>query len=565
MSTLTPDYLSIDYSSLITRLKQQLRNSDTFADYNFEGANITILLELLAYVTELNTYFTNKVAKNVHIETADVYEAVNRAARQMGYEPKGAISSTTTLTITLTGAIPGNTYRLYPFSQFECPDEQDENGDTIKFSNTTLYTEVASSSTVIFEDVMVRQGIVKELTGYTGDDLIDNELFLPSNYAYDNNLTDDYPSLEVRINDVAWTRVPDFWDELSAYYTNDDVYMFVYDRYGRSKVVFSTSRNVPTDDDTIDITVLESLGANSNVGANSITAFQTNLIYDEDEGEYIDSEQIIEVVNDTASSGGQDAEDIGTIKENAKASLHTQYRNVTAVDYKAHLQERSDVAVAKAWGEQDVTPAGDITNYNLVYICLYPSLWSTDNINWTSTTFSTTWGLTQAIVVPTTYNSDWTTELSLYLEPRKMISAYETYTVLDLVYFSFDISVRVKRGYDFTLVQTDIINKLQRYFRATNQEFYTIINFNDIVEYLLDISEVGTSDNYDNIKGIRNLNIRDIEVSHTMYENNEVGNYPYYIEDSSTYDGDNQLRRIQLGLNQFPVLAVDTVRVTQED
>jgi hypothetical protein len=563
MSTLTPDYLSIDYSSLITRLKQQLRNSDTFADYNFEGSNIAILLELLAYVTELNTYFTNKVAKNVHIETADVYEAVNRAARQMGYEPKGPISSTTTITLVCTSAVDGNTYRIYPFSQFECPDEQDENGDTIKFANTTLYTIEATASSFSV-DRSVRQGIVKELTGYTGDDLVDNELYLPSSYAYDNDLTDDYPSLEVRVNDVAWTRVGDFWDELSAYYTEDDVYMFVYDRYGRSKIVFSSSRNVPTSDDTIEITVLESLGADSNVGANTITDFQTNLVYNEDESEYIDSDYIT-VTNGTASTGGQDAEDILTIKENAKASLHTQYRNVSAVDYQAHLQERSDVVAAKAWGEQEETPAGDVNNYNLVYISIIPDLWNDNTISYGTSAWTTSWDQTESIMQPTSYSSDWTDELSLYLEPRKMISAYESFSVPDLVYFSFEFSIRIKRGYDFTLVQTDIINKLTYYFRASNVEFNSIINFNDIIEYILDTTEVSTTDNYTYIKGIRNLNIRDIEVTHYVYENNSSGNYPYYVEESDTYEGDNQLRTIQLGLDQFPMLASSTVRVIQED
>lgn len=565
MSTLTPDYLSTDYSTLLTRLKEQLQQSETFADYNFEGANITLLMELVAYIAEMNTFFANKIAKNVHIETADIYEAVNRAARQMGYEPKGPISSSTTVTVTVTGATPGNTYRIFPFSQIECPDELDENGDTIKFANTILYSATPTASEFTL-DVRMRQGTVTELTGYTGDDLVDNELLLPSNYSYDSNLEDLYPSLLLTVNGLEWTRVSDFWDELSAYQTVDNVYMFIYDRYGRSKVVFSSSRNVPATDDIISITVLQSLGADGNVGANTIVQPETEFVYDVDSVAYLDTSQVI-TTNDTTSTGGADAESITTIKEAAKSSLHAQYRNVTDVDYESYLEERSDVVVAQAWGEQEIAPSGSYNNYNKVYLSVIPDVWGSGSIRYSDDTFTVSWGSSatdSTLIIPSGYNTSWMSELSLYLEPRKMISAYETYKLPSLVYFSFDFGVRIKRGYDLTLVQTDIINKLDYWFRDSNQNFNSIINFNDIIEFLLDVTEVSPDDEYSNIKGIRNLNIRDIDINHVIYENNTVGNFPYYVESSTTYRGDNKLRRIQLGYEQFPMLSKTTVRVSQE-
>lgn len=565
MTTLTPDYLSIDYSTLITRLKDQLQDSDTFADYNFEGSNISILIELVAYIAEMNTFFANKIAKNVHIETADIYEAVNRAARQMGYEPKGPISSSTTITVTVTGATPGNTYRIFPFSEIECPTELDDDGDTIKFANTILYSETPTGSEFTMS-VRVRQGIPTELTGYTGNDLVDNELLLPSNYAYDSNLDDTYPSLSLTVNDVEWTRVADFWSELSAYQTEDNVYMFIYDRYGRSKVTFSSSRNVPSSNDVISLTVLESLGADGNVGSGTINQAETEFVYEVESGTYLEPSQVI-ITNGNSSTGGADAEDISTIKQSAKASLHTQYRNVTDVDYESHLEERSDIVVAQAWGEQEIAPSGSYNNYNKVFISVIPTLWGNGSINTTTNDFTVSWGSSATdtgTLVPTAYNSTWQTELSLYLEPRKMISAYEVWKLPDLIYFSFDFSVRIKRGYSFSLIRTDIINKLDYWFRNANQNFNSIINFNDIMEFILDTTQVSSDDNFSYIKGIRNLNLRDINISVNIYENNSVGNFPYYIEEATTYKGDNKLRRIQLGYDQFPELSVDTVRVTQE-
>lgn len=563
MATLNPDYLSIDFSTLIERIKTQLQNSDTFADYNFEGSNIAILIELVAYIAELNTYFTNKIAKNVHIETADIYEAVNRAARQMGYEPKGTVSSRGTVTVTVTAATPGNTYQVLPFTPLECSEVLDDDGNTIKFANTTLYSTSPTASSFEF-DMTVKQGEVVQITGYDGGDLVDNELILPSSYAYDNDLDDDYPALSLTVNGVEWTRISDFYDELSAYYTEDNVYMFVYDRYGRSKIVFNSARNVPSSDDVIALTVLRSLGADGDVFANSIDQPTGNFLYDVDNAEYFSNDNIA-IANSSATVGGADAESIDSIKPNAKAALHRQYRNVTAADYRSHLEARSDVDVGQAWGEQDTTPSGSINNFNRVHLSVIPYQWGDGTIRTSSATLSPDWSTsTGSYLIPSAYDNTWETTLKTYLEPRKIISAYEKFNLPSLVYFAFDIGVRIKRAYTFSEVSTDILNKLEYWFRHTNQDFNSIINFNDITEFILDPTEISDDDNYENVKGIRNLNIREIDVSHTVYEPNEDGNYPYYVEASTAYTGENQLRRIQLGFNQFPKLLKDICRVSQE-
>ena len=107
MAEFIPSYLEIDFLTLVDKFREELKESDVYRDYDFEGANISILIELMSYVGELTTFFTNKIAKNVYLETADVYEAANRLARQIGYEPKGIRSARATLTVAVTGTNPG--------------------------------------------------------------------------------------------------------------------------------------------------------------------------------------------------------------------------------------------------------------------------------------------------------------------------------------------------------------------------------------------------------------------------------------------------------------------------
>jgi hypothetical protein len=562
MPTLVPDYLSVDFTTIIARIKSQLEDSDVFQDYNYEGSNFAVLLELLAYIGELNVYMINKLAKNVHIETADIYEAVNRNARMMGYEPKGPVSSRGTVTVSVTGSTPNNEFIITPFKQLECPTELDADGSSIKFANTTSYTTTPTAAAWTV-DMTVKQGEVTQLTGYKGRDLIDNELLLPANYAYDNDVSDDYPSLEVTIGTDAWTRVSDFYDDLSALQTVDDVYMFIYDRYQRSKLVFNTARNIPAADDDIALTVLKTLGSDGNVAAATITQFPTQFVYDNTGSAWVDVSDIT-LTNADATTGGADAEAISTIKDTAQGQLRAQFRNLTASDYRAHLESRSDVVQANAWGEQDLTPSGAVQEFNRVHLSVIPDAWSPNTIGYTSSIWTTSWNTSGNRMVPSAYHPDYETNLKSHTEARKMISAFEEYDLPNLIYFSFDFGVRKKRTFDMDEISTDLKNKLIYYFRSANQDFGSTINFNDIHEYLMDTTEVSTTDNFTNVKGIRNLNIRDIDVHVTVNEPNTTGNYPQYIEQSSDYIGENQLRKIKLGPNQFPILLSTTVSISEE-
>jgi hypothetical protein len=555
--------LSIDFTTLITRIKQQLADSEVFQDYNYEGSNIAILIELLAYTGELNTYLLNKVAKNVHIESADIYEAVNRNSRMMGYEPKGSISSRGTVTVSVTGSTPGHQYLLNQFTQMECPDETDDDGNTIKYANVLSYTLEPTGSNMLF-NIETKQGEVAELTGYKGSDLVDNQLLLPSNYAYDNDLDDEYPSLEVTVDDLKWTRVSDFYDELSALKTEDDVYMFIFDKYERAKLIFNSARNVPAADSAIALTILASLGSKGNVARGAITGIPTQFIYDNTNDTWLDPATTT-ITNDDPTTGGTDKESIASIKTNAQAGLRSQFRNVTSSDFQASLETRSDVIQGNAWGEQDVAPSGSVQEFNKVYLSVIPDDWDTRTINVTYEPWTTSWDTSAAIMIPSAYNPLYERDLKQYIEPRKMISTYEIFKLPRLVYISFEFGVRKKRTYDFDKISTDLKNKLIYYFRPEAQNFGSIINFNNIVEYLLDTNEVSADDTFNNIKGIRNLNLRDIETNVDINENNIVGDYPYYIELSTAYEGENQLRRIQLGPRQFPILSEETVTVSEEN
>jgi len=555
MTTLRPDYLNLDFSTIIARIKSQMENSTTFADYNYEGSNIAVLIELTAYLGELTTFLANKIAKNVYIDTADIYENIHRLSKLMGYDPKGYLAAQATLSLTVSGGVTERDILSIPAWHQITSTEEDDTGSLIKFCTTQSWSISAGALPYTF-DIDVRQGDVTVLGTYTGDDLLDNELILPQgDYGYDDFLLDEKVSVELVVNDEIWTRVTDFYDEISGLSELTNVYKFEYDKYQRYKVVFSPSRSVPDSDDEIDIVVIATLGLDGEVAAGTITTPDDDMIYNTATGDDLVTSTIT-ATNTLASFGSAEPESVADIKDNAKGAFHSQFRSVTAYDYKTYLESRSDVSVATAWGEKEIAPSGDYSEYNKVHIAVVPYQWSTATID-TSASGTVTDG-----IVPTTYSTGWQSTLSEYLEPRKMLTVYEEWELPDLVYFDFDIGLRVNRTYNFATVRADVINKLEWYFDETNRNFNEEIDFRDIVEFILDIDEVSSTDNFTNVAGIRNLIFRDIDVPNKTVQAYGSTTYPRYTED--TYPGDNTLRTIELGHDQFPALSTAGTTVTEE-
>lgn len=552
-NTFIPNYMDIDFDTMKLRLQSLLSKNNTFRDYNYEGANITLLIELVSYLSAMTTYYGNKIAQNQYIDTAELYETVHMLARLRGYNPKGYISAEATVTVTIAdpsalGIEVGNSVKIPAWKKIGTGD------DTISFATTTDTTETIPLTATITDpytfDIYVKQGDVASYT-YTGNDIIDNKLYLPNyNFDYDSGTSDEYPSIQMLVGNTEWTRLTDFYDVIDELSDVTTTYMFKYDKYQRYYIEFSSLRSVPEKTDVITINLLKSLGVYGNLAAGLITIPEDDFIYNvtkqtTTETEYLTVADNISVTNLTAAIGGDNPETISVIKESSLAATHSQYRNVSKYDYETFLEGRSDIVAAHVWGEQEVSPSGSFEEYNKVYISLIPYSWGESTISYyTSAGYD----------YPIAYSDTWKTTLARYMEPYKMISAWEEFILPEFVYFYYVIGIKVKRTYDFATVRADVYNKLIYYFSSVNRNFGEIISFTDVIDFILDPSYVSEIDDFDQVKGIQTLVIRDINLPlHTVYEPNDSGNYPYYTTEAiGGYE--NNLRHIQLGHTQFPFL-----------
>ena len=55
-------YVNLDFDQIKTSIKDYLRANTNFTDYDFEGSNLSIIIDALAYNTYTTAYNTNMAA-----------------------------------------------------------------------------------------------------------------------------------------------------------------------------------------------------------------------------------------------------------------------------------------------------------------------------------------------------------------------------------------------------------------------------------------------------------------------------------------------------------------------
>ena len=91
------NFANLDFDQIKTTLENYLKDNSTFTDYDFEGSNLSTILDVLAYNTYITSYNANMVANEVFIDSATLRENVVSLARNIGYTPKSRKAAQTTV------------------------------------------------------------------------------------------------------------------------------------------------------------------------------------------------------------------------------------------------------------------------------------------------------------------------------------------------------------------------------------------------------------------------------------------------------------------------------------
>ena len=75
-------FTSLDFDEIKASIKDYIRANTTFTDYDYEGSNLSVLINILAYNTYLTAYNSNMVANEVFLDTATLRENVVALAKK---------------------------------------------------------------------------------------------------------------------------------------------------------------------------------------------------------------------------------------------------------------------------------------------------------------------------------------------------------------------------------------------------------------------------------------------------------------------------------------------------
>jgi uncharacterized phage protein gp47/JayE len=91
---------SLDFDTLKGNFKDYLKNQSVFKDYNFDGSNINVLLDIMAYNSYLNSFYLNMVASEMFLDSAQKYESVISHAKELNYAPRSAHAAVSNVSFT---------------------------------------------------------------------------------------------------------------------------------------------------------------------------------------------------------------------------------------------------------------------------------------------------------------------------------------------------------------------------------------------------------------------------------------------------------------------------------
>ena len=350
---------NLDYFDIRNSLRDYLRANSDFTDYDFEGAVLSNLLDVLAYNTYYTAFNTNMVANEVFLDSATLRDNVVSIAKQLGYSPRSATSPsasvncqvTFTPTVAATAVFRKGSGFLTTIDNVLYQYTLREDVKTSIVSNVATFTNLK-----IFEGIPLKQTYTvtakepKIVLKNKGIDVTSIRVGVYENPSSSNSIPFVPVENILEINPLS-----------NVYFVSegeDENYVITF-----GDGILGKKLNVGQ---YIVVDYSITGGANSN-GAKSFTF--NGIIQDENSGTQLNITNISITLNDQ-SRGGASIETVDSIKKNAPAMFGTQNRAVTAADYVALTKKiYPPVADVYAYGGQDANPP----EYGKVKIVIKPS------------------------------------------------------------------------------------------------------------------------------------------------------------------------------------------------
>ena len=339
MANSSINLVDLDFNSLKSSLKSYLSSQSKFQDYNFDGSNMSVLLDVLAYNTYLNTFYMNMVASEMFLDTAQLRDSIVSHAKELNYIPRSFRSAQANVNISITPStsvtsvvIPAKTGFTSRIGSNTFNFVTKESIAITSNVNGTYY----ANNVIIYEGSYVTDTFVK-------NDAIESQRFLL------NNPTIDTTSIEVSVSENSGANVYTYTQRFSLFgvTSNSNIFFVQPAENEQYEVVFGDdiSGRAPKNGAIINITYRLCNGELPN-GADTYINNSS-----------IDGHSNVSITLNAEAVGGSVSESNKSIKFNAPRSFQTNERAVTESDYEILLtREFPEIQAISVYGGEKEDP-----------------------------------------------------------------------------------------------------------------------------------------------------------------------------------------------------------------
>ena len=82
-------YVAFDALSLKSLINARLNSQNIFTDQNFEGSNISSIIDIVSYAYHVLMFYLNRTSSESTFTTAELYENINKIVKLINYNPIG--------------------------------------------------------------------------------------------------------------------------------------------------------------------------------------------------------------------------------------------------------------------------------------------------------------------------------------------------------------------------------------------------------------------------------------------------------------------------------------------
>lgn len=348
------NYTNLDFDQIKSSIKNYLRSNSNFTDFDFEGSNFSVLIDILAYNTYINAFNSNLSINEVFLDSATLRENVVSLARNIGYVPRSRKCSTAVVSFDIETANNTPTLSLQP--ELVCVGSVDNS--SYIFSIPEEITRTVSGGKASFEDITIYQG--RFLTAsFVFDGSLNQRFIIPNPYV-------DTDTIRVYIKKSGETGTGKKYslvDNIISLNSESEIFLIQEVKDEKYELLFGDGvfGKKLENGDVITVHYIITDGRDGN-GASEFS-FAGTVKNSSDT--LIAPSNTVSITTNQLSKNGSNIESIDSIRYFAPRLYSSQYRAVTAGDYESIVKNiiYPNAEVVNVIGGEDLEPPeyGSIT------------------------------------------------------------------------------------------------------------------------------------------------------------------------------------------------------------